>query len=346
MPLLMFCDSWDHYDTIIDKWTAAGTDCVIDATGTKSRTGIGCLLIRSAAFGPIKSFPNSTKLSAGTAFYTEAFGGTGEIFRFIYQPSGAQNVHICVLGSGAIQASVGNFGGVGVTILGTSVTTPFQFSSYNYIEAQVNIAAAPNGSVVVRCNGVECLNITGVKTYAEVIDGGQPFVNQLELMGPGGILDIRHDDTYIKDWTDSPSAPFYGAIRIYAQVPTADSSPLEFTPSSGVTHYNLVDEIPPNEATDYVSDGTIGQQDQYVYTTSGIPAASSIPAVQHVLDAKLDSAGSRSIASSFDGAAAATSNALTVDYKMYTTPYDANPSTGLPWEVSDFPAPFGPAISA
>jgi hypothetical protein len=66
-----------------------------------------------------------------------------------------------------------------------------------------------------------------------------------------------------------------------------------------------------------------------------IPAAVTVKAVQHSLLAVLDSAGSRSIASSVEGIVAPTSFALSTSEIQYSTPYDVDPSTAAPWVLSD-----------
>jgi hypothetical protein len=339
---IIFSDSWDHYSVIANKWDLAGTDCSIDLTGTKSRTGIGCMLVLSSSAGPTKTITATTTPLVGTAWYSNI---AGEVMRFMYLASGAQNVRIQVLGDGSIQALVGNDGGVAVTVLGTSAISVVHFNQYNYIEVKCNIAAAPNGSVVIKVNGVQVLSVTGVKTYAAPIDSGQPFVTGIQLMGPGGLPDCRHDDTYIVDWGISPLTDFLGAIAVYAQAPTADGTPLNWTPSTGTDHYAMVDEIPPNGDTDYVSSAVVGDVDQYSYGSTGVPVGSTLLAVQHVLDAKIDAAGSRSIGSVVSGVASA-GQALTTTYHMVTVPYGLNPATGVAWALADFPVQAGPKVTA
>lgn len=340
MPVPLFCDSWDHYNTVDQKWDFTGNDNQIDLTGTKGRTGIGCLLILSAAFGPRKNIPQTTTPVVGTAFYSNT-STSGDVIRFNYAAAAIQNVRIRVQGDGTIQALTGNDGGVQVIVLGTSAPC-FQFNTYNYIEAQTKIANAPNGSVVVRCNGVEVLNIQGVSTVTDNLGSPVPFVTQIQLMGPGGIADLRHDDTYIADWGTTPGTPFYGALRFYCIVPTADRSPLQWTPNAGLTHYTQVDEIPPDDNTTYNSDGTTGHQDQYEYDSVDIPANAAIAFIQHSMDAELDSAGSLQIESAVNGLPSGLSFPLTLAYKIYTTPYATNPGTGIDWLIANFPANFGP----
>lgn len=59
-------------------------------------------------------------------------------------------------------------------------------------------------------------------------------------------------------------------------LPKAEGAYLQWTPSTGTTHYSLVDESSCNGTTDYVSTATVGNRDSYVVSTSTVPAGSTI----------------------------------------------------------------------
>jgi hypothetical protein len=164
------------------------------------------------------------------------------------------------------------------------------------------------------------------------------------MTGPGGGLSANVDDFYICDNSGSRNNGFLGPIRIYAEVPVANGSPLQWTPSAG-QNYAIVAAIPPNTLQN-VSSSTVGQTDQYVYHDSDIPVGSLVFGVQHVICAQLGGAGARSIASDVNGNIGS-SNALSSSEHMITAPYDTNPATGNQWSLSDFPGTeFGPTVTA
>jgi hypothetical protein len=331
---VIFADSWDHYSSITSAWDFGGTDCKIDLTGTVSRTGIGCLIITSAAFGPTHNLAvPSNKVIVGTAYYSNSVSEQVVIF-FLDDQTGAQVVWIEVLADGALRVLTNN--SPFQTVLGTSDPAKFQFSTYNYIEAKVNTTGVPGtASVVVHCNGHEVLNLTGLTLAAGT-------VRQVQLMAAGGIPDARHDDTYIIDWTLGPNSDFLGPVNLYTAVPDADVS-VSWTPSAG-SNFQNVDEIPPNGDTDYNSSSTIGQSDLYRHPLTAVPANSTVFALVHRLDLKVDS-GARTVNSDVFGSTGGAA-VLTSGYKIYTFPLDINPNTGLTWAVSDFPVSAGPIVTA
>jgi len=341
MPQLIFCDSYDHYTTITDKWDRAGIDNQINTN--KPRTGTQALQIVSASFGPTKLFAQTKHLTVGSGVF---FSSAGEIFWMLWALSTIQNVSFRAQSDGSILCYSGNGSSPGVINLGTTATGVFQFNVYNYIEAAVFCAAAPNGTVVLKVNGQIVLNLTGVQTYG-AFDGAQPFMTGCEMMGPGGIpIAAYHDDTVMSDWTNTLSQPFYGALRLYMVLPTADRSPLQWLPTPGPGHFNMVNEVPPDGDTSYVASGTVGNIDQYQYTSATLPAGAQIQFVQHSLDSKLDAAGSGSIESVAGGNPSTILIPLTTNYHIYTTPWNNNPVTTNPWLLSDFPFNFGPEVGA
>jgi len=59
-------------------------------------------------------------------------------------------------------------------------------------------------------------------------------------------------------------------------LPSSEGNYLQWTPSTGATHYTLVDESSCNGTTDYVRTTTVGQRDSYGISVSGIPNGSKI----------------------------------------------------------------------
>ncbi len=64
-----------------------------------------------------------------------------------------------------------------------------------------------------------------------------------------------------------------------ALLPTAEGSNLAWTPSTGTTHFTLVDEAACNGVTDYVSVNTVGTRDSYQVSLASVPANATITAI-------------------------------------------------------------------
>ena len=212
MPQLIFCDSWDHYNVITNKWSTAGTDTQIDLTGTRARTGIGCLLINSAAFGPTYNYGNRTRVTVGTAYFSNV-QAEQDIIRF-GDPQGNVPIRVVLEGDGSFKMKKGVGGGE--TTYGQSGPNLYLFNQYNYVACAVFMHAT-QGTIRLQVNSFDALVLTNINT---VIPGDSALTTGIQLMGAGAIADIRHDDTYIVDWSNSLSAPFYsGAPRIQVELP-------------------------------------------------------------------------------------------------------------------------------
>lgn len=77
--------------------------------------------------------------------------------------------------------------------------------------------------------------------------------------------DVVIDDVMCARETNTFAIRNFGNLKVEALVGTADGSSLQLTPSSGSTHYTLVDDIPPS-TSDYLSNsgaGTGGGQDLF-----------------------------------------------------------------------------------
>lgn len=330
---LLFCDSWDNYSVLTDFWDGTGTDCTIRLNTGKARTGIGCLQINSAAFGPQKNFNHLNDVLICTAWFSS---NAGQVFRFLQTDNLGPNVSAVVNSDGSITFNNGNL----PIFLGQTVAGLVQFNTYVSIAVRVKNFTAATGELTCWVNGAQVFHQTGLNT---AYDPAHPYCNAIQLMGPGGIPTCYHDDTYVLDCSFAPNNTFLGALRLYALPPTGNASPLQWTPLAG-TNWSEVSEVPPDGDTSYVSSSTVGQIDQYTYPLTGVPVGASLIFLQHDLDMEVDS-GSRSVASDVAGIPAPTSTALSSNYHIYPTPYDTNPSTGVQFVTADFPLNAGPKVT-
>ncbi len=74
----------------------------------------------------------------------------------------------------------------------------------------------------------------------------------------------------------------------------SDGNYLQWTPSSGTTHYTLVDEVTCNGTTDYNSTNTVGNRDSYGTNLAPLPNGSVITQIDISPCASQNSAGSSS----------------------------------------------------
>lgn len=332
MPLLAtlpFLDSFDHYNALNTKWLLASGS--IDLTGTLSRTGIGACILSGTTDGPFLVFTAIPRFTIGTAFYPSLFPQPtfGGILNLIESVANVRQIQLVCYPDMSIGVLNENL------ILGRSAPGQLVLASYNYIEVDATISAA--GNVIVRVNEQIILSLTGVRTQ---YPGSLSLVNVLRLKGFGGSAACRHDDLYLRDpGGETFGQSFYGAQKCNAIVPNADASPLNWGPSPGPTNFAMVNEVPPDGNTTFVSSDTPGAIDQYGQSNAVLPAGANIVCVQHCLD-MTDAAVARSVASCADGVIA-TGRALTNAYLIYQFPYERT------WTAAQVGSTkFGPAVTA
>lgn len=341
---LIFADGWDNYSTMTDFWDIQGNDTSVNTTPGIPRTGLGCLQIHSAAFGPVKYFSHLQHVLFVTNWNCTA---AGNVMDFMTGPDAALRINVNADGSLSFTAGPIHPGPT-YTTAGVGLYT---FGQYNNIAVEVQNFGWPLPNSTIKCwvNGVLVFNQSGLWANIYPFPGpgsgaAAQFCDGVRLMSPGGNAFLcYHDDFYALDCSLAPNQAFLGALKLYALPPTANAA-VAWTPLAG-TNWSEVNEVPPDGDASYNSSATVGQIDQYVYPLVGPPPGSSFAFLQHELDMEVDS-GSRSVASVVNGTAPGPATALPNGYHIYPTAYDLNPSTGLPWVAGDFPLNAGPKVTA
>jgi len=165
-------------------------------------------------------------------------------------------VALRLLTTGAIVVTRGNYAGTAQTPAGTVIGTTgpvITAGAWNHIEAKVFLNNS-TGTVQIYVNGVSVLNLTGQDTIA---DETTATIDQVTVTGGYGGFN-GDSRSYIKDlilWdtTGSSNNDFLGTVSVYTLRPDADDS-LNWTPSSGSTGWDLIDDSTPDDAG-YISAG-------------------------------------------------------------------------------------------
>lgn len=345
--MIIFVDSFDHYDppggTLLAKdWTGIGG--LISFDPGKARTGIGCIDIETGGGGPSRIVGPRDHLLFGFAVYVNTLN---VVYDMLYlTPSNAgPYLSMRVHADQSLSFGIGN----GNTLLCQSAPNVLPIARYIYIEIKLLVAVA--GFAEIRVNGVVVCTFSGNTVWP----GNPADVYLAQFKGFGGFSITRFDDLYILDWSTAPNDDYLApansteGIAVEVFVPVANGSIIEWTPLSGsIPNYAEVNEIPPDGDTTYNFDPNIGDIDNYVFTPN-VPVNTVIFGAQFNMDARLDNpVGSRSIQPNVNGVGQpAGSVALSIDYQIYSTPFDVNPHTGVAFVPGDFPATqFGPEVSA
>lgn len=141
--------------------------------------------------------------------------------------------------------------GEGGTILGTSTLPLITAQAWHHIEARIVIDDT-SGEFELYVNGdaVAGMNLTGLDTRnAGISNCAQIAVLQRATSGSSRQV-YYFKDLIVWDTTGSVNNTFLGLCEIL-HLPLDGDSSLNWTPSSGSTGYNLLNEAPPND-TSYI----------------------------------------------------------------------------------------------
>lgn len=326
---LLFMDGFDHYVSadIAKKWTSKGTSTTVQTTS--GRRGGGCLWSSgNSAYLASKTIPSTSSFVIGFALYTLAHSNNATRLCALQQSSTAQ----CELYLG-IDGTL-RVGRNGTVVATSSLAIPLL--QWVYVEWKFTIADSISAnSCIVRVNGVDWINAAAgidLKNHSTLATANELLLGSLSIGGG----EIRQDDFYLCDQSGSVNNDFLGDVRIDTLYPNGDGNYSQFTPSTGTTHYTLVDETAPN-TTDYVDGTNVGDRDSYALQDLAALASQTIYAVQVNAAVAKDDAGAKN-ASTFvrhggtngDGASAA----LGTSQAYISQVYETNPNGGGAWTES------------
>jgi hypothetical protein len=357
---LVFMDSFDHYATadVLEKWTTqldpGNTGFDNSGIAAVGRHGSNGYRLSTSASGSqnTKSLnvtlgPADNTLVAGFAFRSvSAFalnqananpnisaGAGGASAILLVRKASADQCWIRLDPAGTLTVFRGG------TILGAT-TVALTVNTFVYIE--VKILVAPSGGTVdIRFNGASVLSLTAQNTANSGVNGWNEFrFGCVGSTGGSQPLEWDYDDLYILDGSGSaPWNTFLGDCRVDARLATAPGNAAAWTPSTGA-NWQCVDDIPPNDDTDYVSATASGVTDTFVTQDAPVSGA-VIYGVQHCLNMRKTDAGLCSVApvvrhAGTDYVGGNLNPGIT--YACWRGVQPTNPGTGAQWTEAGFNA--------
>ncbi|HZT29724.1 MAG TPA: hypothetical protein VFA33_07575 [Bryobacteraceae bacterium] len=330
---LLFCDSFDHYDT--PEWTtkwSGGTFGVIVPGG---RTG-NCL--SCSAVGPWKAFPaDYATLVAGLAHNP---GGFANAVVYFDNAVSMLRTYLNHVGDGRLR-----FGyHAGYTDVAGDVISTFMLSLnvWYYVELKATVSVSGRNvtfTAEARVNEIVILNETKTITATGIdpaILAAHPGFNQAHLQAAGASYGALVDDVYVTD------GDYLGDIKIGVLYPNADGDAGDWTPSSGADHYAMVKEHPPDEDTTYNSATIAGQTDLYQLDDIPPDFSGDIRGAQALWRLKKSDAGSATVRSQIKSAGVVLEGSdVPPSYTAYNyiiQPYGVSPFTGAHWSAAEINA--------
>jgi hypothetical protein len=218
----------------------------------------------------------------------------------------------------------------GTTFIERSTLSPIKIGKWHWIEFKV-VCDNSAGSYEVKVDGVTVLSASGVDTQQNLA-----YHDQVIFRGTGSNSSNtpRIDDLFIMDGTGGSYNDFIGQRRVLAITPNADTADVDWTVSGGSDHYALVDDLDPDDDTNYVEDSVTDEEDIWEYSDisafdGSVDALSLITGVRitdaspYDLKTVVKSGGTK-----YDSSAETIGNS---DYAMKDRLMVTDPDTGSAW---------------
>lgn len=327
--MLMLMESFDGYNGSSALMAARGPYSQTASLVTPGRTGSHCIQSINQVYDyPGGNNANKTIINQFAFWWTP--GNTTNVF---FYGNGTTNTT-----STFNTQSYYILNGVGALILqrgGTQLdiaTSVFIANSWNYVELKITFGTGTSGAYAAKVNGIQVFAATGVNTC----DLGNNSINSTTWNIGSNASKI--DDLILMDGSGPTMNDFIGDHKVELLRPQAgNGSNVGLTPSSGTDHGAMVDDVGPNDDTDYNFGTTAGLKDTYNMenlTTTGV-----VKAVQIVTRAKKTDTPTKAFAPvmrlggvDYD---IATTRALGTSYGFFTHILETRPSDSGAWTVAD-----------
>lgn len=247
---------------------------------------------------------------------------------------GTEHLSICVDTTHHIRVTRGNPNGA-LLAIGPSVLNLGQ-----YYRVEVNATVADAGGIcTVRVDGSAEITFVG-----DTQNGGNALIGEVDFgsrSNTGSVSTWYHDDIVVNDTAGVVNNSWPGVTEIRALFPSGVGTYTQLT-RGGVdsgANWSQVEEVPPNDDTDYNYDSVLNNQDTYALSNLGVTGA--IKAVNVLLRAKEDFSGGTNVArllrinaTDYQGA----DRALTTAYAYYQEILETSPDSGVAFTTAELDA--------
>lgn len=265
------CDSFNGYgfSDLALKFTGASnrftfneTQNGVDISTTRPRTNTTSLYV--GGFGGYATKVLNTNITTGTVGFalscTTPTEGASIICSLL--DGGTNQIELRKDASGLFYLTRN-----GTTIVAAAGTLN-NSTNYDYLELSFVIDGT-TGSATLKKNNVQVWTATGLNTK----NSSNSYINQVRFQS-----DQSSSVHFFADYYINNTGVFYGPIKILYRPQTGDGLNIGFTPSTGTTHYTMINDATPN-TTNYNSALTTGLIDTFTHGAFS-PATGSILAVK------------------------------------------------------------------
>jgi len=244
-----------------------------------------------------------------------------------------------------IDGTLTMYAGNGVTVIATTASPIVFNNAWFFWEVDVALTGTTNITVTasLKVNGIVVATgavATGINMSVFLSNNATTNVFYLGSgMGSGSSTILLDGAFYIHN-TGGAVPGYWGDIQVLYVLPNGDTAQADWAPNSGAVHYDRVNELPKDDDTTYLADGTAAQKDawdwQNLAALTGV-----VRTVQLSAAARKDAEGAKSFRT---GVGATLSEALSDtfyvndSYIYYHFNWDLDPATGLAWTITNFNA--------
>lgn len=243
----------------------------------------------------------------------------------------------------------------GATTLATA--GPFWANEWHSFQLKATIDPV-NGAYNLKVDDVSVVSDVGpVNTANQAVANADRFLFSLD----NGLRNMYLDHVVIMDDSGTANNDFPGELIVRELLPNAEGDNLDWTPSSGSTHYLLVNEAMPNNAVVSVEDPkrvsseTVSDLDRWHFTnlaSLGLPSTTTVLGVSVETCAAMEASGNRDVRAIFKDTGGSTAegasfNVSGTSFDVYVQIWETNPATAAAWTVASVDAgQFGVKLQA
>lgn len=301
-----FSASFDYLTVASELFDAVTGVITINSASARftSPHGQGCSIPQNSHITKNLSSSFATLIVGAAVKFTAIPTAATDLF-MVVQDSNTVQCGLSVTNTGALQfvrsstTTIGSASSGGIIVAGV----------WNFIEMLVTISNTV-GVVQAWLNGIQVINSSGVNNRSSANNSSNQIgLGEYNNNGTGS--PFLFDDLYCFDTGGSVLNSVAGDSRFVVSMASASGSFAQFTPVGAPANWDCVNEIPPDDDTTYVADGTIGDRDSYDFESQTF-TGNAIMVVPWVR-ARKDDAGAHTIELSLrNGGVDAFSSAISV----------------------------------
>ena len=338
--MLLWIDGFDHYGSTANRLLegAYAGASQVTLSNLNPRTGARHARIQGGFETGLRRVfgADKTVVGIGHAFLIPSLptDSTSVCLASPRNNANAIQCSITVTSTGQLVVTDGNMDGP-VLATGPVSVVP---GSYQHFECRLTLEGTTL-SVEARLNGVTVLNASGLEVtvpgpMAQVLIGcsGQGTFGFPAFMAV--------DDLYAWDGEGTANNDFVGDKKVYTAFPTSDGAEQEWTPSVGSDGFAMLDNVPPQDAIEFLSaeiGGSGGERSSF--GIDDFPA--EIVSIAGLMTAtrfwKTDAGDARTVVSVVSDAVEepGAEHALSISPRWYHDVFEVDPATGTPWTLAD-----------